>query len=175
MSQDTIDLVKAMLAIFLVFAISTLAILYLLVAYHLFGGNLPVIGSLPPYQPNAIVPMLMETRVLVVLGATLLMGSGLALILTSVTIDMAILIFAKAMTLLVTAMFAIIAGHWGYVRLSSGGELGLPGLNRLGIALIVFFLLASVLRLATFRAWGVGRIIAAIGMILLAPVLMVSL
>jgi hypothetical protein len=175
MSQDTIDLVKAMLAIFIVFALSTLAMLYLLVAYRIFGGNLPVIGSLPGYQPDAAVPMLMETRFLVTLGATLLMGSGLALILTSVTLDMAILIFAKAMTLLVTAMFAMIAGHWAYMRLSSGSELALPGLNRLGIALIVFFLLASVLRLATFRAWGIGRFIAAAGMIVLAPVLMVSL
>ena len=68
MSQDTIDLVKAMVAIFAVFAISTLAMLYLLVAYRLFGGNLPVIGSLPAYQPGAAVPMLVETRFLVALG-----------------------------------------------------------------------------------------------------------
>ena len=175
MSQDTIDLAKAMVATCALFAVSTLALLYLIVAYRLFGGNLPVIGSLPDYQPGAAVPMLMETRFLVQLGATLLMGSGLALILTSVTVDMAILIFAKAMTLLVTAMFGMLAGTWGYVRLTSGSELGLSGINRLAIALIVFFLLASVLRLSTFRAWGLGRFIAAIAMILLAPILLVSL
>lgn len=175
MSQDVIDLIKAMLAIFVVFALATLAILYLLVGYRIFGGNLPVIGDLPAYQPGAAVPMLVDPRVLILLGATLVMASGLALIITSMTVDMAILIFAKAMTLLVIAMFAIIAGQWAFLRLSAGTEMGLPGINRLGIALIVFFLLASMLRLATFRAWGIGRFIAAIAMILLAPVLLVSL
>jgi len=174
MSQDTIDLIKAMLAIFLLFAISTLAMLYLLLAYRLYGGNLPVINALPAYQPGGAVPLLVGVQPLVVLGATLMMASGLTLILTSMTLDMGILIFAKAMTLLVTGMAGIIAGHWGYVRLSSGQELGLAGINQLGIALLVFFLLASILRLATFRAWGVYRFVAAIAMILLAPVLLVS-
>lgn len=175
MSQDVIDLVKAMLAIFFVFALSTLAILYILVGYRLFGGNLPVIGDLPGYQAGSALPLFVDLRIPILLGATLLMASGLALIITSMTVDMSILIFAKAMTLIVTAMFAIIAGQWAFLRLSAGTEMGLGGINRLGIALIVFFLLASVLRLATFRAWGVGRFIAAIAMILLAPVLLVSL
>jgi len=175
MSQDTIDLIKAMFAIFLAFAISTVAMLYLLVGLQLAGGNLPIVGDLPSYQPGAAVPLLMDVRNLVTLGATLVMGSGLALILTSMTVDMAILIFAKAMTLLVTAQAAIIAGHWTYLRITTGAELGLTGINLLGVALLVFFLLASVLRLGTFRAWGPYRFVASAAMILLAPILLVSL
>jgi len=175
MSQDVVDLIKAMLAIFFVFALATLTMLYILVGYRLFGGNLPVIGDLPGYQAGAAVPLFTDTRMLILLGATLVMASGIALVFTSATVDMAILIFAKAMTLITTAMFAVIGGQWAYLRLSANTDLALPGINRLGIALIVFFLMASILRLATFRAWGIGRFLAAIAMVLLAPILLVSL
>lgn len=175
MSQDTIDLIKVMVVSLLIFAISTIAIVYLLVVFRTYGGSVPVIGKLPSLDLGAIIPALAETRLLVILGAMFVMASGISLILTSVTIDMAMLIIAKAMTLLITAMFGVLAGLWGYVRLSQGTELALPGINRLGIALIVFFVLSSVLRNATFRGWGAMRFVAAAAMIILAPVLLVSL
>ena len=175
MSQDTIDLVKVMVVSLLIFAISTIAVVYLLVLFRTYGGNVPVIGKLPSLDLGAIIPALAQTRLLVILGAVFVMASGISLVLTSVTIDMAMLIIAKAMTLLITAMFGVLAGLWGYVRLSQGTELALPGINRLAIALIVFFVLSSVLRSATFRGWGAMRFVAAAVMIVLAPVLLVSL
>ena len=175
MSQDTIDLLKAMVVIVLVFALSTLVMLYLLFAYRTFGGNLPVIGSLPSYEPPAAIPLLVDVRWLVVLGATFLTGSGLTLILTSQTMDMAMLIFAKAMTLIITAAFGIFGGIWLYMRLSAGSELSLASLNRLAIALVIFFVLASVLRLSSLRASGALRFAIAAGLILLGPIVLVSL
>ena len=175
MSQDTIDLIKVMVVSLLIFAISTIAMVYLLVLYRTFGGSVPVIGKLPSLDLGAMIPALTQTRLFVILGAMFVMGSGISLILSSVTIDMAMLIIAKAMTLLITAMFGVLGGLWAYVRLSQGNELALPGINRLAIALIVFFVLSSVLRNATFRGWGAMRIVAAVVMIILAPVLLVSL
>ena len=175
MSQDTIDLVKVMVVSLLVFAISTMATVYLLVLFRSYAGSVPVIGTLPTLDIGSLLPVLVGTQLFVILGAMFLMASGITLIMTSATVDMAMLIIAKAMTLLITAMFGVLAGLWGYVRLAQGTELGLPGINRLAIALIVFFVLASVLRSATFRGWGAMRFVAAAAMIVLAPVVLVSL
>jgi len=175
MSQDTIDLIKVMVVSLLIFTVSTIVAVYLLVLFRTYAGAVPVIGKLPSLDLGAIIPALAETRLFVILGAIFVMGSGISLLMTSMTIDMAILIIAKAMTLLITAMFGVLAGLWGYVRLSQGSELALPGINRLAIALIVFFVLSSVLRSATFRSWGTMRFVAAAAMIILAPVLLVSL
>ncbi len=175
MSQDTIDLLKVMVVSLLIFAISTLAVVYLLVLFRTYGGNLPVVGQLPSLDLGAIIPTLTQTRLFVIFGAMFLMASGISLLLTSITVDMAILIVAKAMTLLITTMFGVLAGLWAYVRLSQGTDLALPGINRLAIALIVFFVLSSVLRSATFRGWGAMRFLAALVMILLAPIVLVSL
>jgi hypothetical protein len=175
MSQDTVDLIKVMVVSLVVFAISTLATVYLLVLFRTYAGSVPVIGRLPGLEIGNMVPALVDTRLFVILGATYLMASGLSLFLTSVTLDMAMLIIAKAMTLLITALFGILGGLWGYVRLAQGNDLTLPGINRLAIALIVFFVLSSVLRTATFRSWGALRFLAAVVMIILAPVVLVSL
>ena len=175
MTQDTVDLVKVMVVSLVIFAISTMATVYLLVLFRNYAGAVPVLGTLPTLDIGTIIPALAETRLFIILGAMFLMASGLSLILTSVTIDMAMLIIAKAMTLLITAMFGVLGGLWGYVRLTLGTNLALPGINRLAIALIVFFVLSSVLRTATFRGWGAMRFAAAIVMILLAPVVLVSL
>jgi hypothetical protein len=175
MAQDTVDLVKVMVVSLLIFAISTMATVYLLVLFRNYAGAVPIIGSLPTLDIGTMIPALAETRLFVILGAMFLMASGISLMLTSVTIDMAMLIIAKAMTLLITAMFGALAGLWGYVRLTLGTELALPGINRLAIALIVFFVLSSVLRTTTFRNWGAMRFLAALVMIVLAPVVLVSL
>ncbi|WP_375452097.1 hypothetical protein [uncultured Devosia sp.] len=175
MAQDTIDLLKVMVVTLIVFALSTLATVYLLIAFRSYAASVPVIGSLPTLDIGNLTPLLLATRLFVVLGAVFLMGSGLTLILSSATIDMAMLIIAKAMSLLITAIFGVLAGLWGYVRLAQGSELALPGINRLAIALIVFFVLSSMLRTATIRNWGAMRFVAAAAMIVLAPVVLVSL
>ncbi|MGV8954341.1 MAG: hypothetical protein ACOH2M_24805 [Cypionkella sp.] len=175
MAQDTVDLLKVMVVSLVIFAVSTMATVYLLVLFRAYAGSVPVIGSLPTLNIGTIIPALAETRLFVILGAMFVMASGITLLLTSVTVDMAMLIIAKAMTLLITTMFGVLAGLWGYVRLTVGTDLALPGINQLAIALIVFFVLSSVLRTATFRGWGGMRFVAAASLIILAPVLLVSL
>lgn len=175
MSQDFTDLVKVMVVSLLIFAISTLATLYMLVLFRHYAGSVPIIGALPPLAIGTMIPTLTQSRLFVVLGAIFVMASGISLLLSSVTIDMAILIIAKTMTLLITAMFGILAGLWAYVRLTLGSTLALPGINQLAVALIVFFVFSSVLRPTIFRNRGAIQFIAAIIMILLAPVVLVSL
>src|SRR3546814_7246969 len=89
MAQDTVDLVKVMVVSLLIFAVSTMVTVYLLVLFRTYAGAVPIIGSLPTLAIGTMIPALAETRLFVILAAMFLMASGISLMLTSVTIDMA--------------------------------------------------------------------------------------
>jgi hypothetical protein len=72
-------------------------------------------------------------------------------------------------------MFGMFAGTWGFTRLTRGTELSLLSLNRLGIALVVFFIFSTILRTPNLRSGGPMRFVIAAGLILLGPILLVSL
>lgn len=175
MSQDTIDLLKVIVVTFLLMSAATLLMFYTAFALRTYGGNLPVLGDLPAYDPPSAVPVLVDTRFLVVLGAAFVTASGIGLALWSATVDMALLVFAKAVTLLISATFGIFAGTWAYMRLAESTELSLASLNRLGIALVLFFIFSTVLRTSNLRAGGALRFVAAAGLVVLGPILLVSL
>jgi len=174
MSQDTVDLVKVMVVTFLAFAIGALALFFVGAALRDYGGSLPVIGDLRPYEPPSAIPVIVDTRGLVVVGAVFLAASGLALAAWSATLDMALLVFAKAVTVLVSAAFGIFAGTWGYMRVTEGAELSLASLNRLAIALVLFFVFSTVLRNANLRGTGPMRFVVAVVLVVLGPILLAS-
>jgi hypothetical protein len=174
MSNDTIDLLKVLVVTFLVMALATAVLFFLGEAFQTYGGSLPLIGDLPAYNPPAAVPVLVDTRWLVVVGAAFLVASGLVLLAWSGTLDMAMLVFAKAVTVLISALFGIFAGTWLFMRVSEGTELSLASLNRLGIALVVFFVFSTVLRTPNLRASGALRFFIAAVLIVLGPILLAS-
>jgi len=174
MSNDTIDLLKVLVVTFLVMAVATAFLFLLGDTFQTYGGNLPLIGDLPVYAPPSAVPVLVDIRWLVVIGATFLVASGLVLLAWSATLDMALLVFAKAVTVAITALFGIFAGTWVYMRLMEGTELSLASLNRLGVALIAFFVFSTVLRTASLRGTGPLRFLIGIGLIVLGPILLAS-
>jgi hypothetical protein len=174
MSQDTIDLLKVMVVAFVLFAAGALALFFVSAALREYGGSLPVIGNLRAYDPPSAIPVIVDMRWVVVVGATFLTASGLALAAWSATLDMALLVFAKAVTVLIAAAFGIFAGTWGYMRLTQGSELSLMSLNRLAIALVAFFVFSTLLRNANLRGTSPMRFVAAIVLVVLGPILLAS-
>jgi hypothetical protein len=175
MSNDTTDLLKVLVVTFVLMALATALLFLIGEAFQTYGSGLPLIGDLPAYQPPSAVPVLVDTRWLVIVGAAFLVANGLVLLGWSGTLDMAMLIFAKAVTVLIAAMFGMFAGTWGFMRLTQGSELSLLSLNRLGIALVVFFIFSTILRTPNLRSGGPMRFVIAAGLILLGPILLVSL
>jgi hypothetical protein len=174
MTQDTIDLLKVMIVVLVLMAVASLGLFYLGDLLRTYGQGLPVIGGLPTYAPPDVVPMLVDVRSFVVLGATFLVAAGIATILTSNTIDMALLLLAKAVAVLISAHLGIFAGTWAYMRLTAGSDLALVSLNRIGIALVAFLVFSSVLRTSNLRAMGLVRYPIALILILLGPIVLVS-
>lgn len=172
MTQDLVDLLKVMLVTALLAAASALVLFGVIALVRQYGASLPLIGDAAGYAPPSAVPVLVDMRFLIVLGAVFLTASGLALVLTSTTLDTALLILAKAVCVLLSAGLGIFAGTWLFMRLTEGTELSLTSLNRPAIALLVFLLFASVLRNAALRSLGTLRLVAALGLVLLGPVVL---
>lgn len=169
MSRDTVDLIKVVLVVFALAAVAIVVVLYLGFLLRTYGAGLPVISDLPRYEPPAAIPVVVDTRLLILVGAVFLTASGLALIVASETLDMALAVLAKAVTVVIAAGFGIFAGTWAYMRLSAGTDLSLLSLNRLAIGLLLFFLFATVLSNRAMRQWGPMRFVAAAVLIALGP------
>lgn len=175
MSQDTIDLLKVLVAVALVFTVSTLTMLYVIYLLAQYGADLPMIGSLPLSAPPEMLPMLADNRLLPALAAVHVTATGLALILFSHTIDMALLITSKAVTVVITALLGFVAGHMIYLQLTENVALALQPLTPVVIALVAFLVLSTLLSVQTLRRLGNLRFLVAVGLVVLGPMLLVWL
>ena len=175
MSQDIIDLLKVLAATLVTFAASTLLMLYVIYLLAQYGANLPMIGALPLTAPPEMVPLLVRNQMLPTLAAVHVTAMGLALLLTAHTIDMALLITAKAVTVVVTALLGFVVGHMIYLQLSEGTAIYLVPLTPVFIALLGFLLLSSVLSVPSLRQLGNLRYLAGIALVLAGPLLLVWL
>lgn len=175
MSQDTIDLLKVLAATALVFAISTLAMLYVIYLLAQYGANLPMVGALPMQAPPEIVPMLADNRLFSTLAAVHVTGTGLALLIASNTIDMALLITSKAVAVVLTALLGFVGGHMVYLALTENAAIALSPLTPAFIALAAFLVLSTLLSVPSLRRLGNLRFVVALGLVLMGPVLLVWL
>ena len=172
MSQDSIDLLKVLAATALVFAASTLVMLYVILLLAQYGADLPVVGSLPLRAPPEMVPLLADNRIFATLAAVHVTATGLALVLTSTTIDMALLITSKAVTVIITALLGVVCGHMIYGQLTEKASVALQPLTPAVIALVGFFILSSFLSVQNLRQFGGLRFVIAAVLIVLGPMLL---
>lgn len=175
MSQDFIDLLKVLATTALVFATGTLAMLYVIYLLAQYGADLPMVGSLPLSAPPEMVPMLADNRLFSTLAAAHVTSAGLALLITSRTIDMALLITSKAVTVVITALLGFVAGHMIYLQLTERTAFTLAPLMPVFIALAAFLVLSSVLSVHNLRQMGNLRFIIAVVMVAMGPMLLVWL
>lgn len=175
MSQDTTDLLKVLAVTLLVFAGSTLVMLYGILLLAQYGANLPMVGSLPLSAPPELVPLLASSGVFATLAAVHVTGSGIALLLTSNTIDMALLITAKAVAVVIVALLGFAGGHMIYLQLTENTALNLNPLLPALIGLVGFLALSTVLSVPALRRLGNLRYAVGLGLIVLGPLLLVWL
>lgn len=175
MSQDTIDLLKVLAATAIVFAASTLAMLYVIYLFSQYGANLPMVGSLPLRAPPEIVPMLADNRLFRTLAAVHVTATGLALLIASNTVDMALLITSKAVAVVITALLGFVGGHMIYLQLTGNAGIALAPLTPALVVLLAFLLLSSVLSVQTLRGLGNLRFVVALALVLLGPMLLIWL
>ena len=175
MSQDTMDLLKVLAAVLLVFASSTLVMLYVILLMAQYGANLPMVGAVPLFAPPELIPLLAQNQVFTTLAAVHVTATGLALILTSNTVDMALLITSKAVAVVITALIGFAGGHMIYLQLNERTALNLQALTPALIALVAFLVLSSVLSIPSLRQLGNLRFVVAIGLILIGPMLLLWL
>ena len=175
MSQDFTDLLKVLATAVLVFAAGTLAMLYVIYLLAQYGANLPMVGSLPLSAPPELVPMLADNRLFTTLAAAHVTAAGLALFMTSNTIDMALLITSKAVAVVIAALLGFVGGHMVYLQLTEGTRFAMGPLTPVFIALAVFLVLSSVLSVQNLRQLGNLRFAVAAGMVVLGPMLLVWL
>jgi hypothetical protein len=77
------DLLKVLAAVALVFATSTLVMLYVIFLMAQYGANLPMVGALPLTAPPELIPLLAQSQVFATLAAVHVTASGIALLLVS--------------------------------------------------------------------------------------------
>ena len=175
MSQDSIDLLKVLAATALVFAVGTLVMLYVIYFLAQYGADLPMIGSLPLAAPPEMVPLLANTQLFATLAAAHVTAMGLALLVTSQTIDMALLITSKAVTVVITALLGFAGGHMVYLQLNENAAINLAALTPALIALAAFLVLSSILSVQNLRQLGKLRFVAGLALILIGPMLLLWL
>jgi len=149
--------------------------LYVIYLLSQYGADLPMIGSLPLTAPPEMVPLLANTQLFATLAAAHVTAMGLALLLTSQTIDMALLITSKAVAVVITALIGFAGGHMIYLQLNERTALNLQALTPALIALVAFLVLSSVLSIPSLRQLGNLRFVVAIGLILIGPMLLLWL
>ena len=175
MSQATTDLLKVLAVTLLVFAGSTLVMLYGILLLAQYGANLPMVGSVPLNAPPELVPILAGSGVFATLAAVHVTGSGIALLLTSSTIDQALLITAKAVAVVIVALLGFAGGHMIYLQLAENTPLNLNPLTPALVGLVGFFVLSTLLSVPALRQLGNLRYAVGIGLIILGPLLLVWL
>lgn len=175
MSQETTDLLKVLAVTLLVFAGSTLVMLYGIYLLAQYGANLPMVGSVPLNAPPELVPVLAGSGVFSTLAAAHVTGSGIALLLTSNTIDQALLIAAKAVTVVIVALLGFAGGHMIYLQLTENTALNLNPLMPALAGLAGFFVLSTFLSVPALRQLGNLRYAVGVGLVILGPLLLVWL
>lgn len=175
MSNDSVDLLKVLAVTALVFAAGTLTLLYVMLLWSQYGANLPVIGSLPLKSPPDIVPLLADNRLFTILAAAHVTALGLALLITSHTVDMALLITSKAVTVVISALLGFVGGHMIFLQINEGRTFSLGPLTPLVLVLVGFWVLSTFVSVQNLRQLGNLRFLVAIVLIVLGPVLLVVL
>ena len=175
MSQDFTDLLKVLAVTALIFAIGTLAMLYVILLLATYGADLPMVGSLPLNAPPEMVPLLAGSQIFSTLAAAHVTAAGLALLVAIHTMDMALLITSKAVAVVITALLGFIGGHMVFLQLTEGTAFQLGPLTPTGIALLAFLILSSVMSVQNLRQLGNLRFAVAVAMILMGPMLLVWL
>jgi len=175
LSQDFTDLLKVLAATALVFAAGTLVMLYAIYLLAQYGANLPMVGALPLNAPPEMVPLLADNRLFTTLAAVHVTATGLALLIASNTIDMALLITSKAVAVVVTALLGFVGGHMIYLQLSENTAIALAPLTPVFVALGVFLVLSTILSVQSLRGLGNLRYVVAVGMVVMGPMLLVWL
>ncbi|MET3925469.1 hypothetical protein [Devosia sp. 2618] len=175
MSRDFADLLKVLAATVLVFAAGTLVLLYGVYVLVQYGGNLPLVGSLSRNAPPSIVPMLVDNRLFITLAAAHVTATGLALLINSNTIDMALLITSKAVAVVITALLGCVGGQMVYLQLTEKTAFVLAPLTPAFVALVGFLILSTILAAYNLRQTGNLRFVIALGLIVLGPVLLLWL
>src|SRR5690606_27343879 len=102
-------------------------------------------------------------------------ATGLALIIDSRMVDSALLITAKAVAVVIVALIGFSIGHMVFLQITENASLYLQPLTPAAVALVGFLVLSTILSLASLRQLGGLRFIAAIGLIVLGPLLLVWL
>jgi hypothetical protein len=174
-SRDTVELLKVLVATALIFAVGTLAMLYTILLLAQYGADLPMVGSLPLTAPPELVPLLANGQLFATLAAVQVTATGLALVLTSNTVDMALLIVAKAGAVIITALLGFVAGHMVYLQLTESTAISLQPLTPAVIALLGFLVLSTVLSVGSLRQLGALRFVVAIALVVLGPLLLMWL
>jgi len=100
---------------------------------------------------------------------------GLALVLTSGTVDMTLLIVSKAITVIITALLGFVGGRMIFLQLTENASIALQPLTPAVVALIGFFVLSSLLSVQNLRELGPLRFAAALALVLAGPMLLVWL
>jgi len=174
-SRDFSDLLKVLAVTVLVFAASTLVMLYIIYLLAQYGANLPMVGSLPLKAPPELVPLLADSRLFTTLVAVQVTAMGLALILSSTTIDMSLLIASKAVAVVIAALLGFMAGHMIYLQINENTAFSLGPLTPLAVALLAFLVLSSLLAIPNLRQLGNLRFVVAIGLVIAGPLLLLWL
>ena len=175
MAQDFTDLLKVLAATALVFAAGTLVMLYVILLLAQYGANLPMVGSLPLNAPPEMVPLLADNRLFTTLAAAHVTATGLALLIASNTIDMALLITSKAVAVVITALLGFVGGHMVYLQLTEGTAFSLGPLTPVFVALVAFLVLSTILSVYNLRRLGNLRFAVAVGLVVMGPLLLVWL
>jgi hypothetical protein len=174
-SQDTIDLLKVLAATALVFTGGTLVMLYAIYLMAQYGADLPMVGTLPLRAPPEMVPLLADNRIFTTLAAVHVTATGLALLISSHTIDMALLITSKAVAVVILALLGFVGGHMIYLQLTENASLALAPLTPVLLALLGFLVLSTVLSVPSLRGLGNLRFAVAIALVVMGPMLLVWL
>ncbi|HEY8577201.1 MAG TPA: hypothetical protein VIL88_12780 [Devosia sp.] len=175
MSQDFTDLLKVLATTALVFAVGTLVMLYVILLLSTYGADLPMVGSLPLSAPPEMVPLLANNQIFTTLAAAHVTSAGIALLLTSRSIDMALLIASKAVAVVITALLGFIVGHMVFLQLTERTAFTLGPLTPTILVLAGFMVLSSLLSVQNLRQFGKLRFLAGAAMILAGPMLLVWL
>jgi hypothetical protein len=172
LSQDTTDLLKVIAVTLVLFAAATLVMLYGIALFAQYGANLPMVGSLPLNAPPELIPLLADSRVFTTLAAAHVTATGLALLVTIGTVDMALLIVSKAVTVVIAALLGFAGGHMVYLQLTENTALNLNVLAPSLVTLAGFLVLATILSVARLRQLGNLRFVVGIALIVLGPLLL---
>lgn len=175
MSKDTTDLLKVIAVTLVLFAGTTVLMLYGIALLAQYGANLPMVGSLPLNAPPELIPLLADSRVFTTLAAVHVTATGLALLVAIGTVDMALLIAAKAVSVVVAALLGFAIGHMVYLQITENTQLNLDPLMPALLTLLGYLVLSTVLSVTNLRSLGNLRFVVGVALIILGPVLLVWL